>query len=242
MTRPTYAVADIHGFSDQLDRALDLIATDGGTGAEIVFLGDLVDRGPDSRGVIDRLLEGRTQGRPWQVVQGNHDAMFARFLRDGAVTDERIKSGLPWTDPRLGGAATLASYGVSVPPDADLAVVRTAALGAVPAEHRHFLDTLPLSIQRQKLLFVHAGIRPGVALADQDAADLIWIRDPFLDHRDPHPWLVVHGHTALKFPEHAGNRVNLDGGTGWGRTLHPAVFEGRDCWLLTDKGRVPLTP
>lgn len=242
MTRPIYAVADIHGFSDQLDRALGLIAADGGPGAEIVFLGDLVDRGPDSRGVIDRLLDGRANGRPWQVVQGNHDAMFARFLRDGTLTDARIKSGLPWTDPRLGGTATLASYGVDAIPGADPAALRAAALAAVPAGHRDFLQSLPLTVQRQGLLFVHAGIRPGVALADQDGADLIWIRDPFLDHRGPHPWLVVHGHTALDFPEHAGNRINLDGGTAWGRPLHPAVFEGRDCWLLSEQGRLPLRP
>lgn len=242
MTRPIYAVGDIHGHADQLDRALHLIAADGGTDAEIVFLGDLVDRGPDSRGVIDRLLDGRALGRPWQVLRGNHDAMFARFLRDGSLTDARVKSGLPWTNPQLGGTRTLASYGVTVTPGDDPAEVHAAALRAVPAQHRDFLQTLPLTMVRDRLLFVHAGIRPGIALAEQDPEDLIWIRDPFLDHSGPHPWLVVHGHTAVQFPEHAGNRINLDGGTGWGRSLHPAVFEGRNCWLLTDKGRVPLTP
>lgn len=242
MTDPIYAVGDIHGQADALDRALGLIAADGGPRARIVFLGDLVDRGPDSRGVIERLIGGRARGRPWQVILGNHDRLFLDFLDGGALHHPRIRSGLLWTDPRLGGIDTLASYGVAAGPGADPAALRLAALEAVPGPHVDFLRGLPLTVVHDDLLFVHAGIRPGVPLAAQDPDDLIWIREPFLDWRDPHPWLVVHGHTALQHPEHAGNRVNLDGGAGWGRTLHPAVFEGRDCWLLTDTGRVRLTP
>ena len=93
-----------------------------------------------------------------------------------------------------------------------------------------------------ELIFVHAGLRPGVALKDQREDDLIWIRQGFLDHGGSFGRLVVHGHTALDHPEHAGNRVNLDGGAGYFRPLHAAVFEGRDCWLLTDKGREALRP
>lgn len=240
MTQPIYAIGDIHGQASQLDRALDLIARDGGSQAEIVFLGDLVDRGPDSRGVIDRLLRGQAAGRAWRVLMGNHDAMFTRFLRDGTVQDPRVKSGVAWTHPRLGGLDTLASYGLErdMPP-VDLAA---AARIAVPANHLEFLATLPRSIERGPLLFVHAGIRPGVPLSHQDPEDLIWIRDGFLDHPDPHPWLVVHGHTALEHPAHFGNRIDLDGGAGYGRPIHPAVFEGTECWLLTERGRVPLRP
>lgn len=216
-----------------LDRALNLIAADGGPGAEIVFLGDLVDRGPDSRGVIDRLIAGRAKGRRWHVLMGNHDRMFARFLRGGAVQDDRITSGLPWTHLRLGGLATLASYGVEYDDSTTLAELFAATRAAVPDEHLGFIEGL---------LFVHAGIRPGIALADQVEDDLIWIRDTFLTFTDPHPWLVVHGHTALDHPQHFGNRIDLDGGAGYGRMIHPAVFEGRDCFLLTDAGRVPLWP
>ena len=85
-------------------------------------------------------------------------------------------------------------------------------------------------------------IIPDLPIEHQPIEELIWIRGPFLDHPAPHPWLVVHGHTALKHPRHFGNRIDLDGGAGWGRPLCPAVFEGRDCWLLTDRGRVPLPP
>ena len=90
------------------------------------------------------------------------------------------------------------------------------------------------------LIFVHAGLRPGIALADQVETDLVWIRQPFLEHDGDHGRLVVHGHTALDHPAHHGNRVNLDGGAGYFRPLHAAVFEGRQGWLLTERGRVPI--
>lgn len=242
MTQPIYAVGDIHGHAEKLDRALRLIAADGGPMAEVVFLGDLVDRGPDSRGVIDRLMQGQAAGRPWRVLMGNHDAMFARFLADGTAHDPRVKSGVPWTDPRLGGLGTLASYGLEPDLTAPVDDLLRAARAVVPQAHRAFLAGLPRLAERGGLLFVHAGIRPRVPLARQDPEDLIWIRDAFLDFPDPHPWLVVHGHTALEHPRHFGNRIDLDGGAGHGRDLHPAVFEGGDCWLLTDRGRVALVP
>lgn len=242
MTDPIYAVADIHGHLDQLDRALALIEADGGADAQIVFLGDLVDRGPDSRGVIDRLMQGQAAGRPWQVLRGNHDDMFRRFLAGGVVRNARIRSGISWIHARVGGLDTLTSYGIAAEAEVPVPDLFADAQEAVPAEHLAFLDALPRKVEQDGLLFVHAGIRPGVALAEQDPEDLIWIRDPFLDDPRAYPWLVVHGHTALEHPQHFGNRIDLDGGTGYGRPLYPAVLEGRECWLLTDKGRVPLTP
>lgn len=242
MTDPIYAVADIHGHSDMLDRAHDLIAADGGAEAPVVFLGDLVDRGPDSRGVIDRLLQGMAAGRPWQVLLGNHDDMFHRFLTSGEGHNPRIKSGVSWTHPRVGGLATLASYGIAAEPEAPLAELFAAAAEAVPAEHLAFLGARPRWLEQGGLLFVHAGIRPGLPLSAQDPEDLIWIRDAFLNHTQPHPWLVVHGHTALDYPQHFGNRIDLDGGAGYGRPVHPAVLEGGRWWLLTDKGREALEP
>jgi len=239
MTDPIYAIPDIHGQDALLDEAIERIARDGGRDATIVFLGDHVDRGPDSRAVIDRLMHGQRQGRPWTVLRGNHDQMFLDFLDHATLHPPRVASGLPWLDPRLGGDATLASYGVTAPdPDAAHAEAR----GAVPRAHRDWLASLPCWHADGPRLFVHAGIRPGLALDDQDPEDLMWIRAPFLDHADPHPWLVIHGHTALSYPAHFGNRIDLDGGAGQGRALWPAVFEGTDCWLLDDTGRVPLTP
>lgn len=242
MTTPIYAIGDIHGRLEFLERALALIETDGGSRAEIVFLGDLVDRGPDSRKVIDRLMAGQSGGRAWHVLRGNHDRMFLRFARGGKMHDARIMSGLGWLHPRLGGRATLASYGVPAadgPPDMSLL---DATRAAVPAAHLDWLGARPLFHERGDLLFVHAGIRPGLRLSRQTEDDLIWIREPFLSFENPHPWLVVHGHTALDRPQHFGNRINLDGGAGYGRPIHPAVFEGSDCWLLSEAGRQQLLP
>lgn len=234
-----YAVGDIHGYTDQLDQALARIEKDGGADARIVFLGDYTDRGPDSCGVVARLLDGVNGDRNWTVLRGNHDRMFCRFVTDGTVHDKGIKtSGLDWLHPRLGGTDTLRSYGV----DTEAADLLAQAQAKIPPEHLAFLETRPLYLETEDLIFVHAGIRPGVALKDQTEDDLIWIRDGFLDHQGSHEKLIIHGHTALDTPEHFGNRIDLDGGCGYGRELVPAVFEGSDCWLLTKEGRVPLTP
>lgn len=234
-----YAVGDIHGHLDKLDQALARIEADGGADAPVVFLGDLVDRGPASCQVIDRLLEGRAAGRDWTVLLGNHDRLFLDFLEEGRIWSEHIKSGVSWLNPRMGGAVTLASYGVEASEEAP---ALEAARAAVPEAHREFLRSLPRLHEVGDLLFVHAGIDPRKPLDWQDPVDLIWIRDRFLNYRDPLPWLVVHGHSAVDYPEHCGNRVNLDGGAGHGRDLIPAVIEGREVSLLTDRGRVALRP
>jgi serine/threonine protein phosphatase 1 len=242
MTDPVYVVGDIHGRIEFLEHALAWIEADGGAEAPVVFLGDLVDRGPAPGAVIERLMQGQADGRPWQVIKGNHDRMFSRFLRQGIIDDPRIKSGVNWLHPRLGGAATLAAYGVASPEGRALDAVQAEAREKVPARHIDYLDNLPLYVETEALLCVHAGIRPGVALADQTEDDLIWIRDEFLNDTRAHPWLVVHGHTAIDMPFHHGNRVNLDGGAGYGRPIYPAVFEGTQCWLLDQSGRLPLVP
>ena len=234
-----YAVGDIHGQREMLEHALELIEADGGAEARVVFLGDLVDRGPDARGVVQMLIDGQAAGRDWTVVRGNHDQLFLEFLEDGRIWFERIRSGISWLNPRMGGNTTLASYGVEASEDAPN---RAASRAAVPQAHTDFIRGLPWYLETGDLLFVHAGIDPGVPLPSQDKQDLIWIRDPFLTCLEPHPWLIVHGHTPGTHPEHFGNRVNLDGGAGYGRPLVPAVFEGRQAWLLTDKGRVSLSP
>lgn len=233
-----YAIGDIHGQSAMLDRALALIEADGGPGARIVFLGDYTDRGPDSRAVVQTLVDGVAAGRNWVVLRGNHDRMFTRFVRSGIETDARIASGKGWLHPALGGPMTLASYGVDTGGRGLLA----AARAAVPEAHLAFLESRPLWHLEQDLFFVHAGIRPGVPIPQQAEDDLIWIREGFLDHHGAFDHLIVHGHTALETPHHFGNRIDLDGGAGYGRPLVPAVFEGTECWLLTARGRVPLTP
>lgn len=259
-----YAIGDIHGYADQMDRALNLIDRDGGRNARIVFMGDYTDRGPDSSGVLDRLVDGLDQGRNWVCIMGNHDRMFLKFLTEGRENDANIKSGLSWMNKRLGGPSTLSSYGLGGEGaaflhhanggaetlasyrinhdtlDRDELVMR--AREAVPQAHQQFLAQRPLTHSEDGLLFVHAGIRPGIPLADQDEDDLLWIRDGWLDDPRDHGPLVVHGHTALDFPRHHGNRVNTDGGAGYGRNLVPVGLEDGAVFTLSDKGRAPLTP
>ncbi|WP_417838176.1 metallophosphoesterase family protein [Tritonibacter scottomollicae] len=242
MTKPIYAIGDIHGQTAQLDRALELIAADGGPEAEVVFVGDYVDRGPDSRGVIARLMQGQAEGRNWTCLKGNHDRMFEWFMEDTPRHDPHLLVGYHWFHERIGGVATLGSYGLEVPDRIRLEDLHRQAKATVPEDHVAFLRNLSLSHLSGDLLFVHAGVRPGTALADQAENDLVWIRDGFLDHAAPHPWLVVHGHTAEQHPVHYGNRVDIDCGAGYGRALVPVVFEGTQAWCLTDEGRQRLLP
>ncbi len=241
-----YAIGDIHGQADMLRAAHDRIAADRareGTGdATVIHLGDLTDRGPDSRGVLDILVEGAARGEPWVTIKGNHDRLFQGFLSSPGHHDPRLNVGLTWRNPRLGGLQTLASYGVDGSESRSPGDVHVDAVAAVPQAHRDFLDTMPLWHETREVLFVHAGIRPGVPLAEQDEEDLLWIRGGFADDDTVHPWLVVHGHTALDEPTHFGNRIDIDTGAGYGRALTAAVFEARRAWTLTPRGRVPLSP
>ncbi len=240
-----YAIADVHGHPAKLDLAHELIAADrareGAPDAPVVHLGDLCDRGPDSRGVIERLLSGQGRGEPWIVLLGNHDRMFRNFVANGEAQDPGLRRDATWLHAALGGTETLRSYGVE-PAGRPLEQVQQDARAAVPREHVDFLDALPLWHEAGELLFVHAGIRPGVPLEKQTEHDLVWIRDGFLDYPRPHPWLVVHGHTALPEPAHFGNRVDLDGGAAFGNPLAAAVFEGREVFLLGPEGRRALRP
>ena len=239
-----YAIGDIHGHLELLKSAHHRIAADmalHGHG-KIVHLGDLVDRGPDSRGVVDFLQKGVAAGRDWLVLKGNHDRLFTRFVSDPKWQDPGLRPELGWLHPRLGGAATLASYGVRSAADRPIAPVHADAVAAVPAEHRQFLYALPTSFVCDAAIFVHAGIRPGVPLADQTETDLLWIRKDFLEDPRDHGALIVHGHTAIDKATHYGNRLNMDSSAAYGGPLSAAVIEGRSAYLLTDAGRVPLLP
>lgn len=242
----TYAIGDIHGQIDLLHAAHARIAVDraacGDTDAAIVHVGDLVDRGPDCRGVIHHLRDGIHAGENWIVLKGNHDRMFTLFLDDPAAQDDGLRTVYSYLHPAIGGAATLGSYGVQNPADRPVAKVHADAIAAVPAEDRAFLTNLPTWHQRGEVVFVHAGIRPGVAMDQQIETDLVWIRAPFLEFTGDHGFLVVHGHTAIDAATHYGNRVNIDSRAAYGGPLTAVVIEGRDVWTLTDEGRVPLIP
>ena len=237
MTKTVYAIGDVHGHLDKLEDAIFQIDKDGGADAKVVFLGDLVDRGPDSQGVVEFVLFRLEQGRNWRVLTGNHDRMFRLFLEPVPRADHCLRSDLTWLHPRLGGAETLASYGVNVADLSSVDEIHAAARATVPQTHLKFLSELPYHHLDGDVLFVHAGVRPDVPLTAQTDDDLCWIRDPFLSYRKPHPWLVVHGHTPEEHPTHHGNRVCLDTGAGYGHKLSVGVFEDGDVFSLTSKGR-----
>ncbi len=243
MSDPIYAIGDIHGQLEMLEDALSRIERDGGQNARIVFLGDYTDRGPHSAGVLDFLIKGKAEGRDWIFLRGNHDQMFSMFLEDYPRNDARLLVGYHWLHPRIGGIDTLGSYGVDVPEGARVYQIHAKAKKAVPQAHIDFLGGVRLFHLENDVLFVHAGIRPGITLEQQDPDDLIWIRGEFLEHKGVYPWLVVHGHSHVSAPEHHGNRINLDTGAAYGHALTVAVFQGRECWTLDAAGfRQPLEP
>lgn len=254
-----YCIGDIHGFTDQLDRALSLIDADGGRDAPVIFLGDYVDRGPNGKETIQALMDGQAAGRDWTCLIGNHDLMFWRFVTSGITDDDHIKSNKGWLHHRLGGNTTLASYidtdtlrtatgiddfatdGYDPAPQDVKDRLWAAARAAVPQAHLDWIAEQPRLIETHDHVFVHAGLRVGVPLAEQTENDLTWIRDGWIDNNDAHDKMVVHGHTALDFPQHHGNRINLDGGTGYGRTLVPAVLDDGLWYTLDETGRTLLT-
>lgn len=217
-----YAVGDVHGRIDLLDRLLDLIADDAaGSGAArrvVVFLGDYVDRGPRSRQVLDRLAAGPPPGFEWVALDGNHEDMMRGFLDDPST-------GPVWL--RNGGGATLASY-VGAPPAAGDAPsdLRDALADALPGLHRRFLAGLAPSHVEGDYFFAHAGVRPGVALGAQRRDDLLWIRGPFLECLAPFGKVVVHGHSITAHPDDRLNRIGVDTGAYASGRLTALVAEG----------------
>ncbi len=239
-----YAIGDIHGHIDKLEPVLDLIEADrasyGIPNAPVVQVGDLVDRGPESCAVIERLCDLRDTDPRLTVLLGNHDALFLGFLTSGAERDGRLRAGLTWLSPNMGGQTTLASYGINT--KQLMPEILAEARARVPAHHRDFLRSLKLSAQVDDALFVHAGIRPGIPINMQDPEDLYWIRQEFLTDASDHGALVVHGHTPVKRVEHHGNRLAIDTGAAFGGPLSAVVIEERRVFLLTANGRQEVTP
>jgi serine/threonine protein phosphatase 1 len=201
----TFAIGDIHGCVHKLDRLLERCRRYGGERAlRFVFLGDFIDRGPDSRGVIEILMRLQRDGKQEVIcLRGNHEAM----LLDALQTD----------DPTLwlfnGGGAALASYGAEDPAE-------------LPAEHVRWIGTLRLSFDDGRRYFVHAGVNPTLPLDQQNEHDQVWIREPFLHSSKDYGRLIVHGHTPLAsgIPEMRPNRLNLDTAAVLGGPLSAAAF------------------
>ena len=207
-----YAIGDIHGRVDLLARLLAEIETDAGqsVGVErkaLVFLGDYIDRGPDSQEVIAQLLGGLPQGFDAHFLKGNHEAMLLDFMAEPSSLGQWLANG---------AAATLQSYGVDVlglaHSRAEPELWRTAFRERLPEAHYRFFDQLELAVSYGDYFFVHAGVRPGVPLDAQRSTDLIWIRGEFLRSRQDFGKMVVHGHTPGEVPDLRANRIGIDTG------------------------------
>ena len=191
--RLVYAIGDVHGRRDLLDGLLtailkDIIAEGPGVRPLLVFIGDLIDRGPASREVIEAVLVLKGHSAvDVRVLKGNHEQLALEFLREP-------QTGGAWLD--LGGRQTLASYGVHVGPMQSLAETRDAFREALEPRHLKLLTSMELMVEVGDYVFVHAGVRPGVPMHEQSERDLLWIREPFLN-ADAHRFdrIVVHGHT-----------------------------------------------
>jgi serine/threonine protein phosphatase 1 len=208
-----YAVGDIHGRLDLLEDLLRRIETDaerhpGDSERALIFLGDYIDRGPSSRGVVDRLLEDPLPGISTVRLMGNHEEALLSFI-DGA------SDGLDWLT--FGGLETLLSYGVplrTIPSTGQQVIeLRQALTEAIPRSHLDFFRRCTFRHSVGDYVFVHAGVRPGIPLERQTPTDLMWIRDDFLRARIPMPErVIVHGHTIVDLPQDRSHRINLDTG------------------------------
>jgi serine/threonine protein phosphatase 1 len=222
-----YAIGDVHGRLDLLEKMHDAIAAETrGRDWRIVHLGDYVDRGPDSSGVIDLLAAWTAADSRVLALAGNHDLGFLDFLA------RPEPAGL---FASYGGVQTAQSYGVTLDLNGAQGFASSAAalVRAVPQSHQEFLGALRFSVALGDFFFCHAGIRPGVPLDVQDKADLIWIRGDFHRYRELHPKVIVHGHTPVSQPEVLPNRVNVDTGAFASGRLSALVIDGAQKRLLT---------
>ncbi len=225
----SYAVGDIHGRLDLLTNMINRIRQDNAARppaeTRVVLLGDLIDRGPESAGVVDFAM------RPLDfasltVLQGNHEAMMLQ----GLAGDREALAG--WL--RFGGIETLQSWGVPIDvieSDDDASLI-AACRAAIPATELRWLATRPRGLHLGDYYFVHAGIRPGVPLHRQTDQDRLWIREPFLRSSSRHFAVIVHGHSVTPEVEQLPNRIGIDTGAYASGTLTALGLEGEDQWIL----------
>lgn len=226
-----YAIGDIHGRLDLLNRLLDLIDADnahrGPADCQLVFLGDLIDRGPESAGVVERARLITLAAPATRLLMGNHEEVFLKAL-NGDVQAMRFFC-------RIGGRETILSYGLS---EADylrfdheelIAVLQQA----VPDAHRDFLAAFDDMLVVGDYAFVHAGIRPGAPLAEQRPGDLRWIRESFIESAEIHECVVVHGHTITDEVDFKPNRIGIDTGAHLTGKLTCLGLEDAERWTIS---------
>lgn len=224
------AIGDIHGcldiFGDLLERVDADLAARARLDNRVVILGDFIDRGSDSAGVVN-LLRAFDDDPNVIVLMGNHEAMAVEALGGAPEAMDR------WL--AMGGGAALESWGV--PPallyHGSEQEVAEAARAFVPADVVEWLAGLPHYSAVGDYLFVHAGIRPGLPIEEQDSRDLLWIREDFLESRADHGAMIVHGHSATEAVQERRNRIGIDTGAYWTGCLTALCLEGRDRWLIS---------
>ena len=228
--RRAYAIGDIHGRLDLLEQLLARIHADlqhrPASKALLVFVGDLIDRGPSSAQVIERLRTYHRAGVRPVFLLGNHEEVLLRIL-DG--DHSLVQSWL-----QFGGRECLQSYGVDTHGirRRSAAEVIEIIRAAIPATHSEFLRSFADSCRFGDYLFVHAGVRPGIALEQQRQADLRWIREPFLSDESDHGFVVVHGHTITSDVVERPNRIGIDTGAYRTGVLTALVIEGSERRLI----------
>jgi serine/threonine protein phosphatase 1 len=225
-----YAVGDVHGRLDLLEELLAQIEQDASRRPArrtlLVMLGDLIDRGPDSRGVVERMRAYKNGAIKPYFLAGNHEEVLLRILKG--------ERGVLANWLKFGGAECLMSYGCD-PAQLDAKNERTALstiARSIPAEHAHFISSFADTLRFGDYLFVHAGIRPGVDLSLQTQVDLRWIRSPFLDSDSEHGVVVVHGHSIHPKVERRSNRIGIDTGAYRTGVLTALALEGESSWIL----------
>lgn len=224
------AIGDVHGclaiFGHLLERIEADFATRRSAPTQIVILGDFIDRGPDSAALVD-LLRWFDDDPRIIVLIGNHEALAVAALRGRTDALEQ------WL--AIGGDAALESWGVPLEllDGGSLVEIAAAALATVPPDVVDWLERRPSHLVIGDYLFVHAGIRPGVALEDQAVPDMLGIREAFLDSRADHGLMVVHGHSAAEKVQQRRNRIGIDTGAYWTGRLTALCLEGSDRWLIS---------
>lgn len=226
-----YAIGDIHGRNDLLQALLTKINTDdatrGPTDTQIIFLGDLMDRGADSAGVIETAMALKASGKKIRFLMGNHEEVFVRACRKN---DPKITRFFL----RIGGEATVLSYPITRMEymTLDMEQLSERLTSLVPQEHLEFIDAFEDQIVIGDYAFVHAGIRPGVPLSEQKPSDLRWIREEFVDQRGDLEKVVVYGHTIYDDIEERGSRIGIDTGAYASGKLTALALEGGERWYL----------
>jgi serine/threonine protein phosphatase 1 len=223
------AIGDVHGRLDLLEKMHQGITEQLKQRAvadwRIIHLGDYIDRGPSSRGVLDFLIAAQARDPRIICLAGNHDVGFLDFLK------EPDPVGLFATN---GGGQTALSYGVALDfnDPAALAAQHAAFVRSVPDEHRRFIGNLLFSVEFGDFFFCHAGIMPGVPLNEQEPRDLIWIRERFHNHEELYAKVIVHGHTPTREPDVRPNRINIDTAAFRTGVLTALLIEGSDKQLM----------